>query len=280
MRVTSLRAILWVCAPCPALLLLLLAPGCSGHRKPQKHPSLITESDAAAFLQQAMEAPNADDRREAIVQLRRTKYISQDTVVRGLCVVAETDTSNVVRRTAIGGLAQSGRAEALPTLVAILTQEEEHDPRARPATGTVRSEAAGALLYLIHDGVNVSRHATAIRPAAIQALASDPSRETRMRAAELLGHLPDRETLDTLVSGLEQSDFGVVLECERSLMRMTGHSHNHDPLAWRAWLAEASDPFADAGRLDAQLERREPNWLERTWDSTRRSLASYRPKGQ
>ncbi|MBN1512926.1 MAG: HEAT repeat domain-containing protein [Phycisphaerae bacterium] len=276
MRATPLRATVWLCVPC--LAMLVLASGCSGHRTPQKHPSLVSESDAATLLQQAMEAPSADDRREAIVQLRRTKHISRDTVVRGLCVVAETDTSNVVRRTAIGGLAQSGRAEALPTLVAILTQEERRDPLARPATGTVRSEAAGALLYLIHDGVSVSRHATTIRPAAMQALASDPSRETRMRAAELLGHLPNRETLDALVSGLEQSDFGVVLECERSLMRMTGHTHNHDPLAWRAWLAEASDPFADAGRLDAQLERKEPNWLERTWDSTRRSLASYRPK--
>ncbi len=278
MRVTPLCAIPWVCAPCLAIPFFLLASGCSGHRTPQTHPSLLSESDAAAFLQQAMEAPNADDRREAIVQLCRTKYIARNTVVRGLCVVAETDTSDIVRRTAIGGLARSGRAEALPTLVAILAREEERDPRGRAAAGTVRSEAAGALLCLIHDGVNVSRHATAIRPAAIQALASDPSRETRMRAAELLGYLPDRETLDALVSGLEQSDFGVVLECERSLMRMTGHTHHHDPLAWRAWLAEASDPFADAGRLDAQLERRAPNWMERTWDSTRRSLASYRPK--
>jgi HEAT repeat protein len=264
--------------PCLAILVPAIAVGCSGQRKRYKHPRLVTESDAAGYLQQALEAENADERREAIVQLRRTKYITQDTVVRGLCVVAETDTSNVVRRTAIGGLAQAGDAEALPTLVAVLTEEERQDPRVRPATGTVRSEAECALLYLIIEGVDVSGHEEEIRQGALNALASDPSRDTRMRAAELLGYLPNRDVLDGLVSGLEQSDFGVVLECERSLMRMTGHTHDHDPHAWRAWLDETSDPFADAGRLDAELEREEPNWFERTWDSTRRAFASYRPK--
>ncbi len=278
MRASPLRATVRVFAPCLAVMPLALASGCSGHQAFHRHPGFVSESDAAALLRQAMDASNADERREAIVQLRRTKHISRDTVVRGLCVVAETDPSDVVRRTAIGGLARSGRAEALPTLVTILTRQESRDPHARPTAVTVQSEAAGALLCLIHDGVSITPHEAAIRTAQIQTLATDPSREARMQAAALLGHLPDRETLDALVSGLGQSDFGVVLECERSLMRMTGHTHNYDPIAWRAWLAETSDPFADAGRLNAQLERKEPNWFERTWDSTRRSLASYRPK--
>jgi hypothetical protein len=94
----------------------------------------------------------------------------------------------------------------------------------------------------------------------------------------VLGYLRDEEALHALIAGLDQGDFGVQYECERSLMRMTGHTHDHDPWEWRQWVALTDDPFADAGRLDHELEKARPNWFRRKWDSTRRGLNAFRPK--
>ena len=256
----------------------LVVPGCSGHRKLHKHPLFVTEADAANYLRQALVAQNADERREAIVRLSKTRYVSQDTVVRGFTLIAETDTSPSVRCAAIRGLGKSPEPQTVALLLSVLAKDDERPARVRAPQDLVRAEASAVLGDRIRAGVDLEEHREAIRATAVRLLGTDLSRDVRMSAAELLGFFQELGVLEALIANLQQRDFGVVHECERSLMRLTGQTHDHDPVAWRSWLAQTDDPFADAGRLDGKLRRTEPNWFRESWESTRRSLASFKPK--
>lgn len=268
-----------VCQILPVVVVLGLAlPACSGHRKPHKHPAFVTELDAAGYLCQALEAENPDRRREAIVRLSKTRHVNRDTVLRGFALIAETDPSSSVRCAAIRGLGKSCSPQAIEPLLRVLAADGERDPGVVAPEALVRWDAVTVSVDLIKVGVDVGEHRDAVRTAAVRLLETDPSRDVRISAAELLGFFSDAGALDALIGGLKQRDFGVVCECERSLMRITGRTHDHDPVAWADWLHRTDDPFADVGRLDGQLSREQPNWFRRSWKSTRRALASFKPK--
>jgi hypothetical protein len=256
----------------------LVLPACSGSRTLHKHPAFVTEADAAWYLSGALDGDNPDVRRDQIVQLSKTRWVTRETVVRGLALVARTDSSPSVRCAAIRGLGGSRSPAVVEPVLQILAAKSEHDPAVVAPDATVRWDAVAVLSELLAARVDVGSNGDAIRVTGIRLLGNDPSRDVRVVAAELLGSFQETDVLDALIAGLEQRDFGVVYECERSLMRITGQSHDHDPVAWRQWRQQAGDPFADAGRLDDKLSRRQPHWLRRTWDSTRRTLASFRPK--
>jgi hypothetical protein len=116
------------------------------------------------------------------------------------------------------------------------------------------------------------------RSACLRLVAKNPSRDVRVAAARLLRHFAERPVADALVGALGQRDFGVVYESDRSLMHLTGQRFNHDAAAWRAWLASAGDPFAERGKLDAEIHPPGKSWWDQTRDSARRTLAGYGPK--
>lgn len=253
-------------------------PACATSRKFHKHPAFVTESEAVAYLEQALEADSADVRRDAIVRISKTRYATRDVVLRGFSVIAETDPSSSVRCAAIGALQRGGDPSLAEPMLRILASDAQRDPNVLPADETVRCQAAQALGDLVQRGAASAEHEARIRETAIRLLQSDLSRDVRVCSARTLGYLPSPDVLEPLIAGLEQRDFGVVYECERSLMRLTGTTHDHDAEAWRKWLAATDAPFADAGRLDHQLDSRPKNWFARTWDSTRQTFASFRPK--
>lgn len=257
---------------------LIVLPGCSNPRKLHKHRAFVTEADAAAYLREALEAENADVRREAVVRLGETRHVRRTPVIDGLILVAETDTSASVRRAAIWALGESGSDRTLPTLLGLLADNERRDPGVRAPEESVRQEAMAAIAVAVADGADTSAYRHALQDTAVRLLAEDSSRDVRISSAQLLGYMRDEEALHALIAGLEQGDFGVVYECERSLMRMTGHTHDRDPWEWRQWVALTEDPFADAGRLDDQIQQGQRNWFQRNWDTTRRALASFGPK--
>jgi hypothetical protein len=256
----------------------MLPTACDGQRKIHKHRMFVTEADASAYLREALESDSADERREAILRLADTRFVSSEPVVKGLTLIAETDTSASVRRAAIWGLGHSGSDRTMATLLRLLADDEYWDPAVLEAPASVRQAAIGVIVNRVAGGDDLGEYLDEVRETGTRLLADDPSRDVRVSAAQLLGYLQDQETLHALVAGLEQGDFGVVYESERSLMRMTGHTHDHDPWAWRDWLAQTEDPFADAGRLDGELRGSGRNWFQRNWDSTRRALASFKPK--
>jgi hypothetical protein len=237
-----------------ALIALLIATGCSSHKKRYHKPGLlVTEADARRYIRKALEDPDADVRRAAIQQLAKTRHANLPVVVDGLAVAARTDPSESVRCAAVRALAELKNDEAVETVL-VLLDDSAGNPTVRPAGAELRWEAMQALHAYAKDA-NLDPHSRdKTRIIAVTALASDPARDVRLEAAKLLGNFATPDTLRALIDGLRQRDFGVVYESERSLMRLTGKTFDRDAARWETWLNTTTRPFADRGSLDDTLE--------------------------
>ncbi|MCP4250982.1 MAG: HEAT repeat domain-containing protein [bacterium] len=238
----------------------------------------MSESDVARCLKMALENELADERRHAVHRIASSRYLNREVVVDGLSVIARTDTSLSVRCAAVAALGKSEHAGAAAVLVRVLHQPFTPQRTVSGSGIDVRWDALRAILTLLERGVFPGDELDALREPAVDLLGKDRSREVRQTAARVLGYLPDRQVLEPLIDGLEQRDFGVAYESERSLMRLTGHTFDYDPVRWREWLAETENPFADAGRLEGALNPPPENWWRRSWRRTQQGLATFRPK--
>ena len=257
--------------------LLMLTTGCSRGRRWHKHPRLMTEADVVTQLKLALQSELPDERRSAIHRIARTRYLPRRVVIDTFGTRARTDHSAAVRCAAVVALRKPRDPGVAATRVAIL----ERDPptgRRRSTCVDVRWEALRTILSLAQDGALPTDQRDRTRDVAAGLLGQDGSRDVRQTAARVLGFLQDRRVLDPLVDALEQRDFGVVYESERSLMRLTGRAFDYDAPAWREWLARTDDPLADAGKLDGLVDPPPKSWWQRSLERTRRTMASFQPK--
>lgn len=253
----------------------VLDGGCSRKRF-HKNPWFVTEKDAARYLEDALEDPNADHRREAIERLSRTRYADHPTVAEACTIVARSDRSPSVRCAAIRLIAESRHPQTAETLLAILNTDDSDDVG---LSRRVRLNALRALYFLVRNAALPSEHQDAVVAAAVRLLGEDSSRDVRIAAALLLGEIPHVRGVNALVAALDHPDFGVVHHAERSLTRLTGVGHDRDPRAWRSWLASTDEPFAGRGKLDHVLEPSgEANWWQQLSTSVKRVLSGFRPK--
>lgn len=267
--------------------------GCHG-RRIHKSAWLVTERDAARYIQEALEADSADVRRDALVQIGKTRFCGHDTVVKACGLIARTDRSASVRSAAIRVVSESMCAESASMLVRVLERDERTGNGGRvggagknrdssdvgvSADDRVLADALRGLYFLERNGAVDPAVQGEIVSAAVWHLSHGASRDVRIAAARVLGVYASVEAVDALVAALDDGDFGVVYHAERSLMRLTGVSHHHDTQAWRAWLAETDAPFAMRGRLNAKLEPPERlNWWQRMSKSMKRRMASFAPR--
>ncbi len=235
----------------------------------------MSESDASRYVSVALDDPNPDARRDAIECLAETRFAQDNIVVDACRIIACTDPSESVRCAAVRLLSESGRPEAATTLIEVLQSS-----RTSTSVGErVRLTAVRGLEHMARNNVLPSDKQDAAVAVTIRLLEEDPSRDVQIAAATLLGEFPRLAAVNALISGLNHGDFGVVYHAERSLMRLTGVTHDHDPHDWRAWLAQVDDPFAKRGALDDQLTPVEPkSWWQRTSASMKRALSGFRPK--
>jgi hypothetical protein len=239
-----------------AALGLLALAGCKGPARDHVQPAFLSRGDVAAYLEQAKTSPRADERRRAITRIAQTRYIRDDAVLDDLAPIALGDESSTVRLAAVLAMGKADDPRVADCCLALLQRED-----AEPA-GEVRAAAVRNLAQCAAAGTIPDELRPRVERTAISLLGTDRNRDVRMGAARLLGYFPSRAALDALVEGLDQRDFGVPYEAERSLMRLTGKTFEHDQRAWKKFLAEAADPFAERGRLDQQLAPREKNWME------------------
>jgi hypothetical protein len=267
-------------ACCFAFLLLavLTLAGCGKSHTRFKHPRFMNESDCAGCLQVALDAQSPDVRREAIIQLSKTSYLTRDVMIRALGSIARTDQSDSVRYAAVRALAKAAVPGVVEPLLAIMSAPEESGEATDVRAGAVRWAALEGLDPLVARGELSAEQREVCRAAAIQWLGKHRSRDVRVSAARLLRHFQTGAVLDALIDALEQRDFGVVYESDRSLMHLTGQRLDYDAATWRRWRASTDDPFAGAGQLDKVLYPEEENWWERTVSSTRETLGGFRPK--
>lgn len=255
--VRPVYAVTWV-----VLSLVLICCGACGDSgaNPWRFPR-FSQSDSRGDLDVAANDPSPDKRRKAIQRIARTRNATDDAVVTVLSEIAVNDSSQTVRVCAIEALTRSCNPTATAAATTILSKKDD----ATTASAAPAVEVAAMdLLTGCADVGNLDDTAKEKATArAITVLNAHRSRQVRIAAAQFLGYVPRREALDALVESLAQRDFGVVYEAERSLMRLTGKTHEHDVREWKAFVESTPDPFANRGALDHQLENEDPNWWQK-----------------
>ena len=246
--------------PVIAATALLLTAGCQEKFRDKKHPRFLTSQDAAYYVGQALENPSPDLRRRAINRLGQTRYVTDPAVQEALALVAKTDRSQSVRTAAVSALSESTPHPACASLVEILRSNADQTGVA-PPSAAVRAAAVKGLLCFAKAGGCPAGLENEIIDTGVRLLRSDRSRNVRLAVAQLLGYFPRPDVLHELIAALEQRDFGVCHEAERSLMRLTGRTFDHDPRAWREFLDDSEDPCCERGKLDHRLDPPRRKWF-------------------
>ena len=244
-----------------ALLTVALTGGCNGSMRDHTHPQLLTEGDASDYVVQALEDPSPDQRRKAINRLAETRYVHEQSVLKALALVATSDPSQSVRTSAVMAMGRSADPIVAETSIDIIQGYLRGEARPAPDEA-VRTAAVNDLMRMAKADALEPKDQGRAASLGIELLQSDRARNVRVAAAQLLGYCPRKETLFALADSLEQRDFGVCYEAERSLMRLTGRTFNHDAPSWRQFIASTEDPFADRGKLDHELDPPKPKWYE------------------
>jgi len=252
--------------------------GCARSHVRYKHPAFMNEADCAACLRVALDAESADARREAVVQVSKSPHFANEIVVRVLATIARADKSESVRYAAARALAKSEVLGAVEPLVEIVSAPDDSVSGSGPRLGMVCAAALEGLGPFVARGGLSDEQRCACEAAAIDLLKKHLSRDVRLSAARFLRRFPSRGVLNALIDALDQRDFGVVYQSERSLMHLTGETFDCNAAAWRKWLTTTDAPFAGAGLLDHKLYPDEKDWWERTLQTTRETFAGFRPK--
>ncbi len=241
--------------------------GCSEHTKRTWKPRSAEEN-----FQAALEAASGDERRDAITRIAESGYATRDDAFAVFDTVARTDSVSQVRCVAVRALGQYSDARPVPTFLAVLgTQGPTPSQGALPADAHVRLETARSLLAFKKQGL-LSAEEDAKALDAFLRLVDDPDRGVRLIAIQALGEYRDTRVFAPLIKMLRVKDFAVADRAERSLIQLTGTTHNYDPQAWEQWLTATPDPFAHAGEQPPMTRPSGPTWWDQQIRAWRRGL--------
>jgi HEAT repeat protein len=254
-----------------ALFICLLTPTLlsSGCTQQDKRPWIYRSPEQN--YKTALESESGDQRRDAVVRIAESTYYDADPAFAVLDTLARTDPVVQVRCIAIRAFAHYKDARPIPALLTILQAKPGSD-QALPADADIRWETVQALLMLTRRGVLGDDQRPVLRDILIKFVESDPSRSVRITSAEGLGEIKDREVFAPLIRLLRNKDFGIADQAERSLIRLTGVTHDYDANAWEAWVASTQDPFAHAGETPVTTRPAGPTWWDQQTRAWRRAI--------
>jgi hypothetical protein len=135
----------------------------------------------------------------------RALNISRDQTATPIFIAALDDDSDLVRLEAAKALANIPDPNAIPALLRCLEGRREDLPQARNET--------------------------------------QESKDVRIAAADALRHYHTLEVARSLVNQLDQRDFGIAWQSNRSLMALTGRNFWYDESAWLQFLTGPEKPF-------------------------------------
>jgi len=219
----------------------------------------------------ALEAEHADVRRDAVVRIAESKYADSDTAFQVLDAAARTDPQTQIRCIAIRALACYDDDRPISTLLAIL-KATKGDQRALPANEDVRWEAALALIMLEEKGFLANGDRDTALTIYIQMVEPDQARRVRIAGTAALGAFQNRKVFAPLISTLRDRDFAIADCAERSLIKLTGVTHDYNADVWAKWLTDTDDPFANAGHIPEITRPAGPSWWDKQVRAWRRGL--------
>ena len=241
-----------------ACLFAALAPSlaCNSDNNDQRWFAKRESGSDAVDL--ALEGKTADERRRGTAALADSRDAGADWALKAFDAIARTDVDAMVRVAAIRGLSRTADARCIPTLVKLLDSADAEANDVRKAPPVVRWDAAKLLLQV----VDRYHYEEAQRPEIVRCLldraAKEADRNVRMTCIDTLAYFAENRIPPVLVDCLEAEDFAVRHAAERSLITLTGATHNHDADAWRSWLAAHPDPFAEAGKTPPEIAQQKP----------------------
>ena len=243
-----------------------MSPGCAEQDK-----RLWVYRSPQQNYRTALESERGDERREAVARIAESYYYDSPEAFAVLEAAARTDPVSQVRCIAIRAFAYYKDDRPVAALLTIL-QAKAGSEQALPADDDIRWETVRALLALTRRGVLKGDQRPLARDILIKLLETDPSRNVRIVAAEALGEFKDREVLAPLIRSLRNRDFAIAERAERSLIALTGTTHDYDANAWEAWVASTKDPFAHAGETPQTTRPAGPTWWDQQARTWRRAL--------
>lgn len=200
--------------------------GCSGQGEFHVPEFLKTETPGQV-ARNAFNVYDADTRRRSVEKLSAAPFGGEEAYVKTYRLLID-DPDPTVRAAAAKALGMHGDTTDALTLSRLLRHDE---------TSYVRWEAAKGLQRI---------HNPSTTAPLMQAALEDRDPDVRMAAAYALGQYPSVEVFGSLVSALEDRNFGVIKAAERSLELLTGQDLNQDSAAWLAFQKEAGPAlFAD-----------------------------------
>jgi hypothetical protein len=234
-----------------AVAAMVCFAGCSSSRHGAWFKKPKTSQD---WLDMALEAQTADERREGVIGLSQTRDGTSDWAMKVYDTVARTDTDPMVRCAAIRAMAAWAGSPQVATALKILRSASTSIPDVRPAPGPVRWEAAKLLLAIAREGGYEESQQEEIVKTLLDRLARDQDRLVRLTVVDALGFFPQNPVPASLVDVIEtEDDFALQHAAEKSLITLTGTTHHHDAEAWRKWLAETPNPFEHGGEIPDEL---------------------------
>ncbi|HKQ47464.1 MAG TPA: HEAT repeat domain-containing protein [Phycisphaerae bacterium] len=255
------RNILFI-ALCLAMGMELPLTGCASSRNSSWIKKPKSSQD---YLDMALEAPGADDRRKGVVGLSDSRDGQTDWAMKVYDTVARTDRDTMVRCAAIRAMAPASGAAQIPTIIKLLAGTTQRSADCRAAPAALRWEAAKLLLQIVRDYTYDESQRPPIIRALLDRLARDTDRNVRLTTIETLAYFAERPIPEALVDAMDGDDFAIQHAAEESLIALTGHTHNHDAKAWRKWLADAQDPFENAGQIPEGSAVKSSAWGEWPW---------------
>jgi HEAT repeat protein len=222
------------------------------------------------YMLVAVSSEDPDARRDAVVQVSKSKLYDRDWAIKGFVAIALLESEPQTRCVAIRALARTGDPRAVETALKILDYNDYPPQEVWPPVALCRWDATVALADLSAAGKIPAEYRPQVYKALLDRLHSDPERHARIAAARGLAYYPDEETVKALIEGLRDADFAVAHQCEDALVLLTGRTHDANALAWEEWLAaNRGEIFAHAGEIPQSRQLPYHNGLEKSWYDTK-----------
>jgi len=215
------------------------------------------------YMLVAVSSEDPDLRRDAVARISKSKDYHREWAIKGFVAIALLDSDPQTRCVAIRALARTGDPRATETALKILNYRDYPPQEVWPPVALVRWDATLTLADLSAAGHVPEQQRQQVYKTLLDRLRLDADRHVRIAAARGLACYPTVETVRALIAGLRDEDFAVAHQCEESLVKLTGRTHDTDAAAWEQWLAQnQNDVFAHAGQIP---ESRRPPYRNR-WE--------------
>jgi HEAT repeat protein len=249
------------------ILFLTTTTGCSDATKRK-----WTYRSPSTNYRNALEAENADVRRDAVARIAESRQMDSEDAFHVLDVVARTDPVTQIRCVAIRAFSRYDDARPVPTVLTVL-QAGPESTDSLPNNDTIRWDAATVLVTLLEKGLLTPDQQTTARNLFLAMIDESNVRNLRLVGLEGLGYVQQQEVMRPLIRSLRaEEDFAIADAAETSLIKLTGRTFDYDPDAWEEWLEQTSDPFAHAGEMPDIQRPKGPTWWDRQKRAWRRGL--------